>query len=176
MNLRAARLKGVVSIEVEPAQDDRGFFARSLCARELKAAGIDLHIVQSSISFNRTRGTLRGLHYQASPCEEAKLVRCTAGSVLDVVVDIRDTSDTYLQWETFSLTSTNRTTLYIPPGFAHGFQTLEDASEVFYQMSQFYSAEHARGLRWDDPAIGIAWPIANPILSGRDRAFAVVHP
>jgi dTDP-4-dehydrorhamnose 3,5-epimerase len=176
MKLHPARLTGVVRIEVEPIADERGFFARSVCAREFEAAGIELRIVQCSISFNRARGTLRGMHYQVIPREEAKLVRCTAGSVFDVVVDLRETSDTYLEWEAFSLTAANRTTLYIPAGLAHGFQTLEDNSEVFYQMSEFYSPEHARGVAWNDPTVGIEWPIENPVVSGKDRGYGPVRP
>jgi dTDP-4-dehydrorhamnose 3,5-epimerase len=176
MVVRPARLNGVARIEIEPIVDERGFFARSLCARELEAAGIGLRIVQCNISVNRARGTLRGMHSQVSPFAEAKLVRCTAGSIFDVVVDLREDSATYLEWEAFELTSVNRTTLYIPAGFAHGFQTLEDNSEVFYQMSEFYSPEHARGVPWNDPTIGIEWPVENPIVSQKDGAYRPVRP
>lgn len=170
--LTPGRLAGVVLIDIEPVEDERGFFARSLCLRELAASGINFTLAQCSISYNRRQGTLRGLHYQATPHEEAKLVRCTAGAIYDVVVDIRETSPTYLQWEAFSLTAENRTTLYVPPGFAHGFQTLQDGSEVLYHISSFYVPGHARGLAWNDPALGITWPLKVAVISERDRC----HP
>jgi len=152
--------------------DDRGFFARTFCRREFENHGLSSELVQCSSSFNRKRGTLRGMHYQVKPYEEAKLVRCTAGAVYDVIVDLRPAPPRFRRWLAVELSAANRRMLYIPAGFAHGFQTLEDASEVFYQVSQYYSEDYARGLRWDDPAIAIQWPLADPILSKRD----LTHP
>lgn len=171
MHVKPARLAGVAAIEIDPITDDRGFFARSLCATELAAAGIELRVVQCNISFNRRRGTLRGMHYQVDPHAEAKFVRCTSGALYDVVIDLRPGSATYLQWESFELSAANRTTLYVPPGFAHGFQTLDDDTEVFYQMSAFHVPDAARGIAWDDPAVGIAWPLPSPVMSERDRSY-----
>lgn len=172
MRITSGRLPGVALVEPELLTDERGFFARALCARELAAAGIDLAVVQCNISYNRARGTLRGLHYQVAPHAEAKFVRCTTGAIHDVVVDVRPESPTYLQWEAFTLSAANRATLYVPTGIAHGFQTLEDDSEVSYLMSAFYAPECARALAWNDPVLGITWPVADPIISDRDRAHA----
>ena len=154
--------------------DERGFFARSYCAQEFSSHGLESRIVQCNISFNRRAGTLRGLHYQAEPHREAKLVRCTMGAIYDVIVDIRPESPTYLQWFALDLNADNRCMLFVPPGFAHGFQTLRDGSEVFYQMSEFYHPGSARGLRWDDPRLAIRWPLPEPILSERDRSFPLL--
>ena len=175
MILAPGRLPGVVRIDVEPLVDDRGVFARTWCARELAAAGIDPRIAQCNISYNRVRGTLRGLHYQAEPHAEAKFVRCTAGAIFDVIVDLRP-GPTYLHWESFTLSAANRSTLYVPRGCAHGFQTLEDATEVFYQMSEFYAPEAARGIAWDDPVLGIEWPLDGPVMSAKDRSYAHLTP
>ena len=149
-------LAGLYVVEIEPLNDDRGFFARSFCARDFQAHGLEQTVAQCNISFNEKAGTLRGLHFQASPHEEAKLVRCTQGAIYDVAVDIRPNSRTYLKWFAAELTSENRRMMFIPQGFAHGFQTLVDKSEVFYLMSEFYHPESARGLRWDDPMLGIS--------------------
>jgi dTDP-4-dehydrorhamnose 3,5-epimerase len=167
-------LAGLYVVEIEPLKDDRGFFARSFCARDFQAHGLDPAVAQCNISFNDRVGTLRGLHFQAPPHEEAKIVRCTRGAIYDVAVDIRPNSPTYLKWYASELTSENRRMLFIPRGFGHGFQTLEDKTEVFYLMSEFYHPESARGMRWDDPELGINWPIASPIISEKDRAYPLL--
>ena len=136
---------------------------------------MDTSIAQCNISFNRRRGTLRGLHYQARPHEEAKLVRCTRGAIWDVIVDLREGSETRYRWFGVELTADNRRALFAPAGFAHGFQTLVDNSEVSYQMSASYHPESARGVRWDDPAVGIPWPVRDPVLSARDREYALIE-
>src|SRR5947207_436006 len=157
-------LSGAYLIEPELIQDERGFFARTWCADESKTRGLSTKVAQCSISYNRLRGTLRGIHYQAEPFAEAKLVRCSAGAIYDVIVDLRQRSATYRQWVALELTSANHRMIYIPEGLAHGFQTLTDESEVSYQMSEPYMSECARGVRWNDPLFRIEWPIANPIL------------
>ncbi len=164
-------LAGACVVELEPVADDRGFFARAFCREEFEAHGLNPQLAQSNISFNRRRGTLRGLHYQAAPYAEAKLVRCTQGAIWDVIVDLRPDSPSYKRWHAVELSAGNRRALYVPEGFAQGFQTLADDSEVLYLMSQFYRPDAARGVRWDDPALGIAWPIADPQLSDRDRSL-----
>jgi dTDP-4-dehydrorhamnose 3,5-epimerase len=164
-------------IEPERNEDARGFFARSCCRREFEAHGIACDWVQCNISFNKRRGTLRGLHYQAAPWEEAKLVRCTMGAIYDVIVDLRPDSSSCGKWAALELTEENRRTLFIPEGFAHGFQTLADNTEVFYQMSQEYHAEAVRGVRWNDPALGIGWPACHErIISPNDRSYADLVP
>jgi dTDP-4-dehydrorhamnose 3,5-epimerase len=168
----AASIEGVVLIDVEPIEDERGFFARSWDDEAFAANGLDTRVVQCNVSYNHRRGTLRGMHYQREPWPETKLVRCTRGGLYDVVIDLRAESPTYCRWEAFELTESNHRTLYIPAGVAHGFQTLTDATEVFYQMSERYRPEASAGVRWNDPAFGIAWPIADPILSPRDAAWA----
>ena len=155
-------------------EDDRGFFARTWCAREFAEHGLEPSLSQCSISFNKGRGTLRGLHYQAPPYAEAKLVRCTRGAVFDVIVDLRPASSTYLRHCTVTLTADNRDALYVPKGCAHGFLTLEDESEVLYQMSSDYVPTAARGVRWDDPAFGIAWPAAPDVIADRDRTWPLL--
>jgi dTDP-4-dehydrorhamnose 3,5-epimerase len=161
-------------VEIEPLKDDRGFFARGFCARDFQAHGLVPTLAQCNISFNEKAGTLRGLHFQALPHEEAKLVRCTQGAIYDVAIDIRPNSGTYLKWYAAELTSENRRMMFIPHGFAHGFQTLVDKSEVFYLMSEFYYPKSARGLRWNDPTLGISWPIANQIISDKDRTYPLI--
>lgn len=164
-------LKGVYLIEPERLEDERGFFARTFCVQEFSARGLATSVAQCNVSYNSRRGTVRGLHYQASPHEEVKLVRCTAGAVFDVVVDIRPGSLTLKKWFGVELSAENRKMLYIPEGVAHGFQTLNDNTEVFYQMSEFFHPECARGLRWDDPAFQIAWPIGDKIISLKDKSY-----
>jgi len=168
---RETKLKGAFIIEPERTEDERGFFARTFCQEEFKAHGLNPRVVQCNISFNKKRGTLRGMHYQVAPCEEAKLVRCTSGAICDVIIDLRPDSSTFKQWIAVELTADNRRMLYIPEGFAHGFQTLEDNTEVFYQMSEFYHPECARGIRWNDPVFGIEWAVDELILSDKDRAY-----
>lgn len=168
-------IEGAFIVELELLGDDRGFFARSFCQEEFKRQGIDPLVAQCNISFNQQRGTLRGLHYQVKPHEEAKLVRCTQGAIWDVIVDLRENSPTRYRWFAAELTASNRRALYVPRGLAHGFQTLSDNSEVFYQMSEFYHPESARGMRWDDPVIGITWPVDNPVLSPRDKSYPLLE-
>jgi dTDP-4-dehydrorhamnose 3,5-epimerase len=159
-------------IDLQPSSDARGFFARTWCQREFEAQGLETRCAQCSVSFNALGGTLRGLHYQAPPCEEVKIVRCTSGAIFDVIVDLRPDSPTYTTHYSVILSSHNRRMLYIPRGFAHGFETLENDTEVLYQMSEFYEPELSRGVRWNDPAFGISWPAtANRIISARDQAY-----
>jgi len=162
-------LKGAFIIEPEQLSDERGFFARTWCQKEFLNHGLNPNIVQCSISYNRKKGTLRGMHYQAAPHEETKLVRCTAGAIYDVIVDLRKDSSTFRKWISAELNEENRKMLYIPAGFAHGFQTLADNTEVFYQMSEFYTASHARGIRWNDPAFDIRWPFEVSVMSEKDE-------
>ena len=164
-------LAGASVIDLERNVDERGFFARSYCEREFEAAGLNPAVAQCNVSFNDAAGTLRGMHYQIPPSEEAKLVRCTAGAIHDVIVDLRPDSPTRLQWFGVDLTAENRRMLFIPEGFAHGFLTLEPNTEVFYQMSEFYAPGHARGFRWNDPAIGIEWPGEPAVISERDAEY-----
>ncbi len=170
------KLKGAFIIEPDRIGDDRGFFARTWCQREFKDHGLSSLLVQCNISFNNKKGTLRGMHYQVSPYGEAKVVRCTAGEIFDVIIDLRPDSETFTKWLSFVLTEENRNMIYVPEGFAHGFITLIDNTEVFYQMSEFHSPEHARGIRWDDQAIGIIWPIEAAIISVRDRNYPLFSP
>ena len=158
-------------IEIEPYKDDRGFFARTWCQHEFDGAGLPSRLVQCSVSRNRKRGTMRGLHFQLPPSREGKLVRCTRGAILDVVVDVRSTSPHYLGNVSVELTADNGRAIFIPPGCAHGFQTLEDDSDVFYQMTDVFAPDLGAGLRWNDPALGIDWPIDTPIMNDRDRDY-----
>ena len=166
-----APLKGAFIIEPDAREDERGSFARTWCQREFQAHGLNPRLVQCSISFSKKAGTLRGMHSQAAPYEEAKLVRCTMGAIHDVIIDLRPWSRTFKQHLAVVLTARNRKMLYVPEGFANGFQTLEDDTEVLYQMSEFYALECARGVRWDDPAFGIEWPAAARLISERDRTY-----
>jgi dTDP-4-dehydrorhamnose 3,5-epimerase len=158
-------------IKPERLEDERGFFARTWDRDEFAGRGLNPRAVQCSISFNRSRGTLRGLHYQAMPHEEGKLVRCTAGAVFDVALDLRPESPTLRAWVGVELSADNRFALYVPEGCAHGFLTLEDSSEVCYQMTEFYDPDAGRGVRWDDPAFGIEWPAEVSVISERDRTY-----
>ena len=164
-------LAGAFIIELNPCEDGRGFFARTWCQREFAARGLETELRQCNISMNKEKGTLRGMHYQAKPHEEAKLVTCLRGAIYDVIIDLRLDSPTFKQWLGVELSAKNRRQFYIPEGFAHGFQTLEDNTEVFYYMFEFYHPESARGVRWDDPDSNIIWPISPPIISERDRNF-----
>lgn len=165
-------LDGAFVIELERLEDERGFFARTWCREEFEACGLNPRIVQCSVSFNRHKGTLRGMHYQLPPFAEAKLVRCTAGAIDDVIIDMRPESPTFKRHFRARLSRDNHRMLYVPEGFAHGFQTLEHHTEVFYQMSQIYSPEHARGVRYNDPAFGIEWAVVDPVMNDRDRNYA----
>jgi dTDP-4-dehydrorhamnose 3,5-epimerase len=167
-------IEGAWLVEPEPRSDDRGFFARTWCVREFAEHGLHPNFVQASISFNEVAATLRGLHYQAEPHPEIRLVRCSAGSIYDVIVDLREASPTYLKWHGEMLSAQNRRALYVPTGFAHGFVTLEDESEVFYQMSEFYFPELARGVRWNDPALAIDWPLDPKRVSPRDAEYPLL--
>jgi dTDP-4-dehydrorhamnose 3,5-epimerase len=164
-------LKGAFLIEPEKLEDERGFFARTWCSRELAERGLKTGLAQCNISFNKKKGTLRGMHYQAAPHGETKLVRCTSGSVYDVIIDLRYNSETYKQWFATKLSAKNYKMLYIPEDFAHGFLTLEDNTEVQYQMSEFYYPDYARGIRWNDPAFCIKWPQEICIVSKRDFSY-----
>ena len=164
-------LAGVWVVDPERHTDERGFFARSFCAQTFAEASLEAPVAQCSISWNSRRGTLRGMHWQTAPHDEAKLVRCTRGAVYDVVVDLRPESATYRQWHALELNADNRRMLYIPRGLAHGFLTLADDTEVFYQMSTHYEATASRGARWDDPSFGIRWPESPRVISTRDRTY-----
>ncbi len=164
-------MKGAYVIELQKQEDERGFFARSWCSEEFSSKGLDTRLVQCNVSFNKKKGTLRGLHYQLPPHAETKLVRCTRGALYDVIVDLRSDSPTFLKWFGVELTSENHRMLYIPQRFAHGFQTLEDGTEIFYQMSEFYAPKAARGLRWNDPLLEIVWPDGNRTISEKDREY-----
>ena len=163
-------------IEPEPTADARGLFARTWCQREFAARGLETRIAQSSTSYNKLKGTLRGMHYQVPPFAETKIVRCTRGSIYDVILDLRPESPTALRHFGIVLSADNRKAIYVPTWFAHGFQTLEDDTEVLYQISEFYSPEHSRGVRWDDPLFGIPWPSDTRTISERDRAFPDFRP
>lgn len=171
MIFRQTRLKGAYHIELEKIEDDRGYFARTFCQREFAERGLNTAFVQCNTSVSPKKGVLRGMHYQSAPYTEAKLVRCTRGAIWDVIIDLREGSETFRQWVSAELTQTNGKMLYIPEGFAHGFQTLSDNTEVFYQMSEFHMPEYARGVRWDDPAFGILWPDKVTIISEKDRSY-----
>ena len=166
-----ARLSGVYVVAMERHGDERGWFARSWCAREFAEHGLEAGLSQTSLSHNRRRGTVRGMHYQRPPHQEAKLVRCIRGAISDVALDLREDSSTCGEWQAFELSAANGRGLYLPKGFAHGFQTLEPESEVLYQISGFYVPEAAAGVRWDDPAFAISWPLPVASISPRDAAW-----
>jgi len=172
MRIIETKLSGVFEIDIEPHLDERGFFGRSWCQKEFDNSNLNSRLVQCSVSFNTRKGTLRGIHYQAEPFPETKLVRCTMGSIYDVVVDLRPKSRTFGEWIGVELTAANRHMMYVPEGCGHGFLTLEDNAEVFYQISEFYHPELARGVRWNDPALDIFWPVAVEVISERDRNYA----
>ena len=176
MNFVATPLAGVFVVEIEPIADQRGLFARTFCRDEFAAQGLVPDLVQCSVSFNKQRGTLRGMHYQLMPHGEAKLVRVTQGSIYDVALDLRPDSPSYCRWFAVELSAENRRALYIPVGCAHGFQSLEDEAEVFYQMSACYQPEAARGVRWDDPEFAIDWPGEVQSISERDRSYPDFRP
>jgi dTDP-4-dehydrorhamnose 3,5-epimerase len=171
LRFRETALPGAYLVEPERHADERGFFARTWCRREFAERGLDSELAQCSVSFNAKRGTWRGMHYQAAPDEEAKLVRCTAGTIWDVIVDLRPESPTFRKHFAAELTAGNRVALYVPKRFAHGFLTLEDGTEVFYQMSAFHAPASARGFRWNDPAFNIAPPMPIAVISERDRSY-----
>jgi len=164
-------LPGAMIVDLDRKEDERGFFARSWCRDEFTHYGLNPSLVQCNISFNKQKGTLRGMHLQIAPHEEAKLVRCTSGAIYDVIIDLRPDSKTYTRHLAVELSSENRRGLYIPEGFAHGFITLSDNTEIFYQMSAFYAADSQRGVRYNDPAFGIRWPVPITVISDKDRAY-----
>jgi dTDP-4-dehydrorhamnose 3,5-epimerase len=172
MIFHETKISGVFEIHVERKSDDRGFFARTWCRTEFEDHGLNGNLVQCSLSFNRQKRTLRGMHYQAAPFAESKLVRCTQGSIYDVVLDLRPHSGSFRDWIAVTLTAENRNMVYVPQGCAHGFLTLKDETEVFYQMSEFFDLESARGVRWDDPAFQIVWPEGVEVISERDRTYS----
>jgi dTDP-4-dehydrorhamnose 3,5-epimerase len=172
MIFQKTKLGGAYIVEMEPIGDQRGFFARAWCSREFEDQGLVSQFVQANLTFSPTRGTLRGMHYQVPPHEEVKLVRCTRGATYDVIVDLRPESPTYKEWLAVELTADNHRMVYIPAGFAHGYQILQDNTEVFYQVSQFYAPAYERGMRWDDPAFGIQLPLGTPtVLSKKDQSW-----
>jgi|SRR5579859_6727914 len=164
-------LQGAFIIEVDPRRDDRGFYARTWCRREFEAHGLQSNFVQGGFSFSGKKGTLRGMHYQIAPHGQPKLVRCGKGSIYDVILDLRPESATFKKWFAIELTEHNHRMIYVPEGLAHGFQTLEDNTEVCYQMAGFHDSAAERGISWNDPAFNIAWPPDNRIMSERDRNF-----
>jgi dTDP-4-dehydrorhamnose 3,5-epimerase len=167
-------LPGAFLVDLAPIADDRGFFARTYCAEDFAAKGVGVELHQCSVSYNTVKGTLRGLHYQRAPHEEHKLVRCTAGAIFDVIVDIRPQSSHFRRWFGTALTAQNRRSLFIPPGFAHGFITLSDDAEVYYMISVPHAPEFARGFRWNDPAFAIQWPMAPTVISPRDAGYPLL--
>lgn len=176
MRFTACPIDGAWLVDIEPASDERGFFARTHCVTELAARGLEGVFRQSSVSFNSLRGTLRGMHYQLAPHEETKLVRCTGGAVFDVIVDLRPQSGSFRRWFGSELSAANRRALYVPPGCAHGFLTLTDAAEILYMISADHVSGAGRGLRWDDPAIGIAWPFTPTTVAPRDASYPLLGP
>ena len=168
MKFEETKLSGAFVIGLQRLEDCRGFFARAFCRNEFAAHGLNPAVAQCNTSFNREAGTLRGMHYQVEPFREAKLVRCTSGAIHDVIIDLRPASPTYREWAGFELSAENRRTLYVPEGFAHGYLSLAANTEVFYQVSEFYNPGHERGIRWNDPAFAIRWPIAPRIISPKD--------
>lgn len=164
-------LEGAFVIEPEPIADERGFFARTFCRKEFAAHGLNPDLVQCSVSFNKKKGTLRGMHFQKNPHEESKVVRCTMGAIYDVIIDLRPVSPTFKRWVGIELSAVNCKMIYAPQGFAHGFQTLEDNTEVFYQTSEYFHRESASGVRADDPCFSIEWPLAVSSISRRDLSY-----
>ncbi len=172
MKFTETKLTGAYIVELEPIRDNRGFFSRVICRHEFEELGLTTDFVQANLTFSNQKGTLRGMHYQIVPHKEVKLVRCTRGAIYDVIVDMRPDSPTYLQWLALELTADNRRMIYIPGEFAHGYMTLRDETEVFYEVAQFYAPEYERGFRWNDPAVNIEWPEADRlVMSDKDRAW-----
>ena len=174
MKYHETKIAGVFELELQPNCDERGFFARSWCQKEFESHKLNPRMVQCNVSFNARKGTLRGIHYQAEPYPEAKVVRCTMGEIYDVVVDLRSQSPTFKNWVGVVLSAVNRRMIYVPEGCGHGFLTLVDNTEIFYQMSEFYHPDLARGVRWNDPVLNIIWPAAVDVVSERDRAYPKV--
>jgi len=176
MIFNETKLKGAYVIDLEPIRDERGFFARAWCKREFEEHGLIPNFVQANISFNEKAGTLRGMHYQTAPYEEIKLIHCTQGTIYDVIIDLRPDSETFKQWISVELSSENYRLLYIPKGFAHGFQTLSDASEMYYLHSEYFVPNASTGVKWDDPEFGVKWPeIEQRIISNKDMSWPLYH-
>ena len=173
MIFEKTELDGVYTIKIEKVEDERGFFARTWDKEKFQKHNLDSNIVQCNISFNRKKGTLRGMHYQTNPYEETKLVHCTKGKIYDVIIDLRQNSSTFEKWQGIEIGGDDHIMLYIPKGIAHGFQTLEDNTEIFYQMSQFYMPEYARGIKWNDDYFKIDWPIESPTVSEKDSSYSL---
>lgn len=170
------KIKGAYVIDIKRIEDERGFFGRAFCHQEMKAKGLNGNVAQTNLSSNKKRGTLRGLHYQQAPHEESKLVRCTRGSLFDVLVDLRKNSATYCQWFGIELSADSFRMLYVPEGCAHGFITLEDNTDIMYQVSEFYAPSAEKGLLWNDPAFGIQWPIEPIVISEKDKKQPLFEP
>ena len=171
MKFTETALYGAYLIELDPKADQRGFLARTFCREEFAAHKLKTEIAQANLSYNQKKGTLRGLHYQEQPYAEAKLVQCIKGAVYDVIIDLRKDSPTYAKWAAFELDALKRHILYVPEGLAHGFQTLEDETLVYYLMFEVYAHKYARGVRWNDPVFGIKWPLTDPVISSKDRSW-----
>lgn len=171
MIFRETKLQGAFVIEAEKFEDERGFFALTWSHNDFEERGLNSVLRECNISFNQRKGTLRGMHYQRAPYQQAKLVRCTMGAIYDCIIDLRLDSPTFRQWYGIELTEQNRSMLYIPEGFAHGFQTLEHQTEIFYQMSEIYKPDYAGGVRWNDPAFGIEWPLPVEVIAARDGTY-----
>jgi len=171
MQFKETTLTGAYIIEVEPKGDERGFLARTFCKKEFASRGLETEVAQANLSFNAKKGTLRGMHFQVPPFGEAKLVQCLQGSVYDVIIDLRPDSETHRHWLAVEMSADDKKMLYIPEGFAHGFQALEDECVLYYLMFEFFAPEYARGVRWDDPAFGIKWPLPDPVISEKDRQW-----
>lgn len=169
-------LPGAFAIDLERRDDERGFFARAWCEEEFRDNGLSTRVVQCNVAFNHTRGTLRGMHFQEAPHAEVKVIRCTRGGIFDVIIDLRPESETFTRWIGVELTDDNRRMLYVPAGFAHGYQTLEDDTETFYQVSEFYAPHAEGGVRWNDPAFGIDWPLEVTIVSEKDTRWPDFQP
>ncbi|HEY6796691.1 MAG TPA: dTDP-4-dehydrorhamnose 3,5-epimerase [Kineosporiaceae bacterium] len=174
MRITTTAIEGPAILDVEPRQDERGFFARTFCRDEFLAAGLDPTVEQCNVSFNHRAGTLRGMHYQTDPAPEAKLVRCTRGAIMDIIVDVRPDSPTRFQHVAVELTEHNRRSLYVPPHFAHGYLTLTEGAEVSYQVSARYTPGTERGLRWNDPALALPWPVDVQVISEKDAAWPLL--
>ena len=172
MQFKETKLSGAYIIDLDTLEDERGFFARAFCQKEFEENGLKSNIAQCNLSFNHKKGTLRGMHYQVKPYEEVKMVRCTQGKILDVIIDLRKDSATYKKWVGVELSAENNSMLYVPEGFAHGYQTLEDNSVVYYQVTEFYQPGSERGIRWNDPAFNIDWPLEISVISDKDNS----HP
>ena len=176
MRFTETPLKGAWTIDLEPRGDERGFFARTFCQNEFDAHGLKRDLAQANLSYNPKRATLRGMHYQIPPHAEVKIVRCTRGAIYDVIIDLRADSATRFQWFGVELSADNRTALYVPEGFAHGYQSLTEESEVFYLVTEFYAPGSERGIRWNDPRFAIRWPLPDPVLSPKDAAHPDYQP